>query len=37
MYSTCKGNVLRKQYQEIRREIKENMKCTGIKKGLQSR
>ena len=37
MYSTGKGNVLRKQCQEIRREIKENMKCTGIKKGLQSR
>ena len=33
MYSTGKGNVLRKQCQEIRREIKENMKCTGIKKG----
>ena len=37
MYSTGKGNVLRKQCQEIRREIKEKMKCTGIKKGLQSR
>ena len=37
MYSSGKGNVLRKQCQEIRREIKENMKCTGIKKGLQSR
>ncbi len=37
MYSTGKGNVLRKQCQEIRREIRGYTKSTGIKKGLQSR
>ena len=37
MYSTGKGNVLRKQCEERRREIKEKMKCAGVKKGLQSR
>ena len=37
MYSTGKGIVLRKQCQEIRREIRGYTKSTGIKKGLQSR